>query len=261
MLKALNTSATGMASQEANVNTIANNIANVNTVGYKKNRAEFEDLLYETINEAGGRSSANTQYNVGIQVGSGSRLSGTRKIYSAGSPVNTKNPFDMMINGEGFFGIVMPDGSVNYTRNGAFNIDAQGNLVTQNGYAVFPGINLPPQTTNVNITMDGKVEAFTKDQVEPNEVGTIPVFTFANPVGLKSVGGNLLKQTNASGQPNQQIAGNENAGNIMQGILESSNVSVMNEMTNLIKAQRAYEMNSKVMNVADQMLGTVNNVR
>ena len=261
MLKALNTAATGMTAQEVNVNTISQNIANVNTVGYKKSRTEFEDLLYETVQDAGSRSSNNSLYNVGVQVGSGAKVSATRKEFSQGSPQITNRPFDMMINGDGFFGVILPNGEVRYSRDGAFNVDAGVNLVTKHGYKVFPSLTLPPATKSVNVAEDGTVEVYLNNQVEPINAGQIPVFTFVNPVGLRNAGGNLYQITRSSGKPIQNIPGQNNAGSIMQGSLETSNVSVMNEMTDLIKAQRAYEMNSKVMGVADQMLQTVNNIR
>ncbi len=261
LLKALNTAATGMASQEANVNTISNNIANANTIGFKKSRAEFDDLLYATVKEAGSRSSATTRYTVGVQIGTGSKLSATRKIFEQGNPQITNRPFDFMINGDGFFAIIMPNNEVRYTRDGSFNVDKTGTLVTKHGYKVFPGITLPPNTVSVQVSESGNVDAYVNGQVEPINVGQIPLFTFTNPVGLKSLGKNLYGVSSASGAPTQLIAGQQNAGIIMQGALEASNVSIMNEMTNLIKAQRAYEMNSKVMGVADQMLQTVNNIR
>ena len=261
MIRALHTSASGMAAQESNVNTISNNIANVNTTGFKKARTEFDDLLYETVQEAGAKSSANTEYNVGHQVGSGAKVSATRKIHTQGSPQMTNNPYDLMVNGEGFMGIVSPNGEMKYTRDGSFNVDAQGTLVTRAGHKVFPGINVPPNVMRLNISEDGLVEAFTRESVEPIQLGSIPVFTFVNPVGLRSDGGNLLSATTGSGQAIQNKPGENGSGILMQGAIESSNVNVMNEMTDLIKAQRAYEMNSKVMGVADQMLQTVNNVR
>lgn len=261
-MRALQTAATGMAAQEANVNTIANNVANVNTTGFKKGRAEFEDLLYQTIQEAGARSSADTQYNVGTQQGSGVKLSSTRKIMEQGAPQITNGPFDFMVSGgEGFFGVLLPNGNLRYTRDGSFNVDAAGGLVTKDGFKVFPGINVPAGTTSVNVSENGAVEAFVKDQVEPNNIGSIPLFTFVNPVGLANESGNLLRETSASGGPIQTVAGESNAGTIMQGALETSNVNIMNEMTNMIKAQRAYEMNSKVMGIADSMLNTVNQIR
>lgn len=261
MIRALHTAATGMASQEANVNTISNNLANVNTTGFKKARTEFDDLLYETVQEAGARSDADSQYNVGIQVGSGSKVSATRKVHSQGSPQMTNNPYDLMVNGEGFIGIVGAGGEMKFTRDGSFNVDAQGSLVTRAGHKVFPGITVPPNVMSINIAENGTVEAFLRNSPEPLQLGQIPVFTFVNPVGLRSEGGNMLVPTQSSGQPNQGVPGTDNTGTLMQGALESSNVSVMNEMTDLIKAQRAYEMNSKVMGVADQMLQTVNNIR
>lgn len=261
MLKALHTAASGMSAQEANVSTISNNIANVNTTGFKKGRTEIEDLTYETIQEAGARSSASTQYNVGTQIGSGARVSAVRKEFTVGSPQITNNPFDLMINGEGFFGIIMPNGELKFTRDGSFNVDAQGMLVNKQGYKVYPTLSFPPNTSSVSISEDGKAQAFTKGQPEPTEVGQIPVFTFVNPVGLKSSGMNLYQVSLSSGAPIQIIAGTDNAGPIMQGTLEASNVSPMTEMTDLIRAQRAYEMNSKVMGVADQMMQTINNIR
>jgi flagellar basal-body rod protein FlgG len=261
MMRALNTAATGMAAQEMHVNTISNNVANLNTTAYKKQRAEMEDLLYETVTEAGARSAANTRHNVGLQVGSGSRVSAVRKEFTQGSPKLTNNPFDLMINGEGFFGILLPNGTTMYTRDGSFNVDSTGTLVNRAGYRLFPGITFPPGTQSVNITEDGTVEYYINGQTQPNVIGQVPIFTFINQVGLKSHGGNLYRETATSGQPIQNVAGTSNAGRVQQGALESSNVSIMNEMTGLIRAQRAYEMNSKVMGVSDQMLQTVNNIR
>ncbi len=261
MFQALNTAATGMGAQATNVSTISNNIANVNTIGFKKGRTEFEDLLYETETEAGSRSTASTTYNVGTQIGTGAKVAAVRKIFSQGNPQITNNPFDFMINGDGFFEILLPNGSKSYTRHGVFNTDAQGNLVTSEGYQLSPGLTFPPNTLTVKVSDSGTVDAYIQGQVEPINVGQIPLYTFMNPAGLKSLGGNLYNTTVASGVPMQHVAGTENSGTIMQGALESSNVSIMNEMTNLIQAQRAYEMNSKVMGVADQMLQTVNNIR
>jgi len=261
MIRALHTAATGMGAQEANVNNISNNIANVNTTGFKKARTEFDDLLYETVQEAGAKSSAVTDYNVGLQVGSGAKVSATRKIHTQGSPQMTNNPYDLMINGEGFMGVIAPNGELKFTRDGSFNVDAQGNMVSRAGHKVFPGIVVPPNVMKIHISERGDVNAYTPDSVEPINLGQIPVFTFVNPVGLRSDGGNLLAATAGSGQPVQSTAGENGSGILMQGAIESSNVNVMNEMTDLIKAQRAYEMNSKVMGVADQMLQTVNNIR
>lgn len=261
MLRALNTAATGMASQESHVSTISNNIANANTTAFKQGRTEFEDLLYETLQEPGGRSSGNTQYNVGIQIGSGSKVSATRRIHSQGNPIITNNPFDLMINGEGFFGVIDGRNQIGFTRDGSFNIDAQGNLVTRNGGRVFPGITVPPNTSSISVGENGTVEAYISGQVQPQNIGQIPVFTFINPVGLRAKEGNLLTTTTSSGEAIQNISGENNAGVINQGALEASNVNMMTEMTNLIKAQRAYQANAKVMGIADQMLNTINTVR
>jgi len=261
MMRALHTSATGMAAQESNVNTISNNIANVNTTGFKKARTEFDDLLYETVQEAGAKSSSNSEYNVGLQVGSGAKVSATRKIHSQGSPQMTNNPYDLMVNGEGFLGVIGPNGELKYTRDGSFNVDSQGNMVSRAGHKVFPGIVIPPNVLKISISESGTVEAFTRETIEPINLGQVPVFTFVNPVGLRSEGGNLMAATTGSGQAIQNIPGENGSGMLMQGAIEASNVNVMNEMTDLIKAQRAYEMNSKVMGVADQMLQTVNNIR
>ncbi len=261
MLKALNTAATGMAAQEQNVNTISNNISNVNTVGFKKSRTEFEDLLYETVEEAGGRSSATTQYAVGTQTGSGAKVSASRKVLTQGDPIVTDNPYDLMLNGDGYFGIIDPKGQLKFTRDGAFSVDSQGNIVNKNGYKLYPGITVPPQTSYINISENGQVEAQFKNQPEPQNLGQLPVFTFVNSTGLRAEGKNLFAATSGSGQAIENIPGENNAAVVQQGMLESSNVSIMKEMTNLIKAQRAYEMNSKVMSTADQLLQITNNIR
>ena len=261
MFRALNTAATGMSAQEQNVSAISNNIANLNTTGFKKGRTEFEDLLYETITEAGSKSSATTEYNVGLQIGTGAKVTAVRKEFSLGDPQLTNNPFDFMIRGQGFFGLILPSGEVQYTRDGSFNVEKTGTLVDKNGYKVFPGLVFPPNTKSVHVSNDGKVDAYIEGQIEPVNIGQMPVFTFINPVGLKSMGRNLFRTTTSSGVAIQNIPGQENSGPIEQGTLESSNVKIMNEMTSLIKAQRAYEMNSKVMGIADQMLQTINNIR
>ncbi|MEC7274699.1 MAG: flagellar basal-body rod protein FlgG [Bdellovibrionota bacterium] len=259
--RALNTAATGMAAQEAHVSTISNNIANVNTNGFKKERVEFESLHYQTIKAQGSQTGADSYHNIGHQVGSGSKVSGVSREFTQGSPQITNNPFDLMINGEGFFGVIMPDQTIAYTRDGSFNVNSQGVLVNRSGFAIIPNLQFPPDTISVNITEEGTVEAFIKNQVEPTNVGQIPVFTFTNNTGLVALGGNNYKPSRSSGVPIQNVAGEAKSGSIRQGALESSNVSIMNEMTELIKAQRAYEMNSKVMKVADEILQTVNTIR
>jgi flagellar basal-body rod protein FlgG len=261
MIRALNTAATGMKAQEENVNVIANNISNVNTTGFKKERAEFSDLLYQTVEAPGSMNSESAMRNVGVQVGSGTKLTGIRKDFTVGNPQITNNPLDLMISGDGFFGIQKDNGQIAYTRDGSFGVDATGTIVTKSGDKLFPGVQFPPNTTTISIAANGQVSAFVQGQVEPIQVTSIPVFRFINPTGLSSMGGNLFQETPASGPAAQMVAGAENVGPISQGMIETSNVSVMNEMTNMIKAQRAYEMNSKVMNVADRMLETVNNIR
>jgi flagellar basal-body rod protein FlgG len=261
MIRALNTAATGMQSQDSMVNNIANNIANVNTNGFKGSRTEFEDLLYDTVKEAGEQTTGTASHTVGHQVGSGSRVVATRKEFTQGPTQVTNNPYDLSIQGEGFFGIVGANEERYYTRDGSFTVSASGEIQTKSGHKLFPGFTVPQNTTHLHVAENGTVEAYIKNQVEPTNLGKLPVFTFVNAAGLKSMGGNLYAQTAGSGDPQEQEAGRGPAGSVMQGSLEGSNVNIMSEMTNLIKAQRAYEMNSKVMGVADQMLQTINNVK
>ena len=261
IMRALNTAATGMAAQESHVDTISNNIANVNTTAFKKQRAEFESLHYQTIKEAGSRTGSDTIHNVGHQVGSGARVTGTSREFSQGVSQITNNPFDLMINGDGLFAVLGPNQQVFYTRDGSFNVNSQGIVVNKQGHVLLPNLQFPPNTNTVSISESGVVEAFIKNQLQPVNVGQIPVYTFVNNAGLKALGGNNYIPSQASGAPIQNIAGQSNAGNIQQGALEASNVSIMTEMTDLIKAQRALEMNSKVMKVADEILQTVNNIR
>jgi flagellar basal-body rod protein FlgG len=259
--QALNIAATGMAAQEDNVNSISNNIANVNTIGFKRSRSESTDLLYNTVEMAGGRSFGEAKHSVGIQFGSGSKTTGTRKDFAQGLPKETNNPFDLMINGEGFFGVVKPNSEIRFTRDGAFNVDSSGVLVNKQGYKIYPNFQFPPNTISVQISESGKVDAYVQGQVEPTELGTIPIFKFMNAVGLTNEGGGLYRPSEASGTPIEGIGGENAHGVVMQGSLEVSNVNIMTEMTDLIKAQRAYEMNAKIMGVADQMLQTINNIR
>jgi flagellar basal-body rod protein FlgG len=261
MLRAIHIAASGMSAQEANVNTVANNVANANTNGFKQGRTEFDDLLYQTVQEPGAQSSGDSQYNVGIQFGSGAKASAVRKIHTQGTPIITNAPFDLMINGEGFFGLLLPNNEIKYTRDGSFSVDAQGFIVNKQGYKLFPGMALPPNTSSVNIGLNGQLDAYLPGQTEPQNLGQVAIFQFMNASGLRSEGANLLMATTSSGAPIQSVAGENNAGTIQQGALEASNVNIMNEMTNMIKAQRAYEMNSKIMGVADQMMQTTNNIR
>lgn len=261
MLKALNTAATGMAAQEMNVNTISNNITNINTTGFKRQRAEFEDLPYENIKNAGGKSRTDTLYSSGIQIGSGTKVSSVHKEFFQGNPQITNNPFDLMVSdGDGFFGIITNNQQMKYTRNGSFNVSNKGFLVNSNGFKVAPGFQLPPNSKSVNISRNGEIEVFLNNEIQPLQIGQILLFTFINPVGLRSIGQNLYQETRSSGRSIENIPGDNQAGFILQGALEMSNVSIMNEMTSLIKAQRAYEMNSKVMSIIDKMSENINNI-
>ncbi|MCY4523671.1 MAG: flagellar basal-body rod protein FlgG [Halobacteriovoraceae bacterium] len=259
--RALHTAATGMAVQERTVTNISHNISNLGTTAFKRSRTESGDLLYVTMQEPGSRSSPNTLYNVGIQFGSGAKVVATRKEFAQGIPNVTKRPFDLMIEGDGFFGIILPNDEIRYTRNGSFNLDEQGRLVNYKGYQVYPGFTFPPNTLNVDIHDNGLIDIYVAGSDEPINLGQIPVFTFTNQVGLKAMSGSLFSPTTASGDPLENIPGLNGAGAVEQGSLETSNVSIMNEMTSLIAAQRAYEMNSKVMKVVDDMMGIVNNIR
>ncbi len=260
-LKALDIASSGMAVQEENVSTISNNIANINTNGYKKNRAEFESLLYQTIKEPGSYNGITTKNNVGIQIGSGAVLSSVRRDLTQGNLKITNNPFDLMIEGDGYFGVQLPDQSILYTRDGSFGTNADGSIVNPKGYKIVPNIVVPQNTKNINITRDGTVYAYLSKTDTGTVIGQISIFTFANPVGLRAKGGNLFAKSEASGLPITNIAGQGKSGKIRQGALETSNVKIMNEMTELIRAQRAYEINAKVMRATDEMLQTINNIR
>jgi flagellar basal-body rod protein FlgG len=259
------TGAAGMIGQQANIDTISNNLANVNTSGFKKVRADFEDLLYQTVKVAGTPATEETVVPVGIQMGHGVKLAATQRMFSQGSLQNTENVYDMAINGEGFFRIQMYDGSWAYTRDGAFKIDENGRLVTSNGYWVLPDIIMPEGflPEKINITKDGRVSVIVPqiDENEPVEVGQLELYRFPNPVGLTAVGENLFKVSNASGQPIAGRPGYEGMGQIIHRFLEMSNVSVVREMVDLIVAQRAYEFNSRTIQTSDSMLGTATTLK
>ena len=259
--RALHTAATGMAVQEHTVSNISHNISNLGTTAYKRFRTESGDLWYMTLQDPGSRSSPSTFYNVGIQLGSGAKITATRKEFIQGTAQGNENPFDLMVKGEGLFAIILPNGEIKYTRNGSFNLDEQGRLVNHKGYVVHPGFTFPQNTLNVNISEDGLIEVYLAGDDNPVNLGQIPIYTFTNQVGLRAMGESLFTPTSSSGEPLENIPGVGGAGTIQQGNLESSNVSIMNEMTSLIAAQRAYEMNSKVMKVVDDMMGIVNNIR
>lgn len=261
MLKALNTAATGMQAQQTNMDVITNNLSNVSTAGFKKSRAEFEDLIYQNTREPGQAAGLNSYSPTGVQTGSGVKTSAIQKDFQIGNAVITKNPLDLQIEGSGFFQVSTPDGQVAYTRDGQFKKDAQGRVVDKNGNPLAPEITIPANATGIEITPAGEVRVYQEGVVEAQQVGNIELTSFVNPAGLKSVGRNLFVSTGASGQAINAGAGTQGLGFISQGQYESSNVNVVDEMVNMISAQRAYETNSKAIQAADQMLQTVNALR
>ncbi|VBB08915.1 flagella basal body rod proteins signature [Lucifera butyrica] len=261
MIRALWTAGTGMAAQQNNLDVISNNLANVNTAGFKKSRSDFEDLMYETVRQAGSTTGPNTQLPTGIQIGHGVRQVATQKIYTAGNLTNTGNSYDMAIQGDGFFQITMPDGTLAYTRDGSFSKDSNGILVTSEGYPVEPQINVPSDATSISVSSTGDVTAAIPGQTAPQDLGQIQLARFVNPAGLNSIGGNLLTETAASGTPVVSDPGTDGAGTIANQYLEMSNVQVVEEMVNMIVAQRAYEVNSKAITTADDMLNIADNLK
>jgi flagellar basal-body rod protein FlgG len=254
MHPALWVSKSGLQAQDLALTTVSNNLANVSTTGFKKDRPVFEDLLYQIQRQPGANSSADTRLPTGLQVGTGVRTAGTQKVFTTGSLQLTDQPLDMAVNGRGFFQIQMPDGTLSYTRDGTFNINAEGTVVNVNGYALEPQINVPELTNQLTISSDGIVQATLFGDPTPQELGQIDLVDFINPAGLQASGGNLFKETAASGAPNVGVAANDGFGSIEQGALENSNVEVVEELVKMITVQRAYEMNSKVVSAADQML-------
>ncbi|MBP2645294.1 MAG: flgG 2 [Firmicutes bacterium] len=261
MMRALWTAGSGMIAQQANIDVVSNNLANVNTSGFKKNRIDFADLMYQTIRQAGAPTGAGTQLPTGIQMGHGVREVATQKILTQGNFQQTGNPLDMAIEGDGFFQVTAPDGTIAYTRDGAFKRDSQGRIVTSEGYPLEPQITIPQNATNVNISSEGIVSAAIPGQTGTQELGQIQIARFINPAGLDSMGRNLLTETSASGAPTIINPGTEGAGTLVQQYLEMSNVQVVEEMVNMIVAQRAYEINSKAITTADEMLGQAANLR
>jgi flagellar basal-body rod protein FlgG len=254
-MRALSIAATGMQAQQTNVETIANNLANMNTTGFKQQRAEFEDLLYQNVLTPGSQTSdAGTFAPNGIQIGAGVKTSAIYRINTQGDLQSTGNPYDVAVQGAGYFQIQQPDGTNAYTRSGNFSTSAQGQLVTQDGLLVLPGITVPSNATSVTINNQGQVLATVAGNVTPQTVGQLELTVFPNPAGLNSVGSNMFLETPASGTPQTGVPGSPGYGTIQQGYLETSNVNSVDEITALITAQRAYEMNSKVVTAADQML-------
>jgi flagellar basal-body rod protein FlgG len=261
MLRALATSATGMIAQQLNVDAIANNLANVNTPGYKRSRPEFQDLLYQTVGATGASGSAAARVPVGVQVGHGSRLTATQKFHSQGNTQETGNPLDLTIEGAGFFKVTLPSGEISYTRDGSFKLDSEGSIVTSDGYPLEPAIAIPQEAQEVAVDAEGRITARIAGDAEPQELGQIELARFVNPAGLESIGRNLYRKTGASGDEILATPGQDGSGTIVSGYLEMSNVQVVEEMIALITAQRAYEINSKSIQTSDDMLGVVNQLK
>ncbi|SIQ08866.1 flagellar basal-body rod protein FlgG [Alkalispirochaeta americana] len=257
MMRSLWTAASGMMGQQFSIDTISNNLSNVNTTGFKRNRADFEDLLYQTVRTAGTPATEQTLVPVGVQVGHGVNIAGTQKLHIQGSLQNTGNVTDIAIEGEGFFRVMQYDGSFAYTRDGAFQIDSLGQLVTNNGLRVMPEVILPQGflRDTLAISQDGRITVQIPGVEDPLEVGQVELNRFVNPAGLNAVGDNLFKETSASGAPLSGQPGFDGMGQTLHKFLEMSNVSVVSEMVNMIVAQRAYETNSKAIQTSDSMLG------
>ncbi|GHF29384.1 flagellar basal-body rod protein FlgG [Kordiimonas sediminis] len=261
-MKSLSTAATGMLAQQMNVEVISNNIANMNTTGYKRRRAEFQDLLYQNVERVGANSSdAGTTVPSGIQIGLGVRAAGVYRIGEQGSLTNTGNPYDLAINGKGFFRVQLPDGQDAYTRAGSFQIDQNGQLVTPQGYIIQPTINIPQDARDVSINSQGEISVKLDGQVQPSIIGQLDLAIFPNEGGLEAIGNNLLIESQASGPANVSPPGQPGFGVITQGFLEASNVNAVAEITSMITAQRAYELNSKVIQTSDEMLNAANSMR
>ncbi len=257
MMRALYTAATGMEAHQVKIDVIANNLANVNTNGFKKSRADFEDLLYQTVRAPGASAAAGQASPVGQQIGLGTRTAAVSPILEQGELQNSSNTLDMAIEGSGYFQITRSNGEMGYTRAGAFKTNADGDIVTSNGELMEPQITIPEGTLDVAIAYDGTVSVTLPDQTEAEEIGTIQIATFTNPAGLRAIGHNLMIPTSSSGDPSVGVPGEEGFGGIAQGFLEMSNVNVVDEMVGMIVGQRAYEISSKVISTADEMLQSI----
>ena len=260
MIRALYTAASGMNAQQTNIDNVAHNLANVNTAGFKKARMQFEDLVYDETKVSGSATSAAGEAPIGLEMGLGTRPIATARDFTKGNLRATNSPLDLAIEGDGFFQITLPDGTTGYSRAGSLQRDAQGMLVTSDGYPLEPQISVPANATAVMISKDGIVSASIAGQQATQQLGTLELATFQNPAGLRPMGGNLFSATTASGDPQTGVPGTDGRGTIAQGFLEDSNVSVVEEMVNMILGQRAYEANSKVIKAADEMLAHVNNL-
>ena len=261
-MRALNTAATGMQAQQLNVEVIANNIANMNTTGFKRQRAEFQDLLYQNVERMGVTSSdAGTIVPTGVQVGVGVKAGSVYRVTEQGSFTQTQNPYDVAIQGEGYFIVQLPDGRDAYTRAGNFSLSAEGQIVTEDGFTVAPGISVPSDAVGLSINRQGVVQAIMADGTAPQDLGALEMARFVNPAGLEAIGDNAFLETPASGTANRGLPGQVGFGTVMQNFLEASNVNAVTEISALITAQRAYEMNSKVITTTDEMLRSTSNLR
>ncbi|MCS6837636.1 MAG: flagellar basal-body rod protein FlgG [Bdellovibrionaceae bacterium] len=261
MIRALNTAATGMMAQQDHLDVVSHNIANASTTGFKKSRAEFEDLIYHNLKNPGEASGLNSITPTGVQIGLGVRTASVQKDMEMGPAIVTKNPLDLQIEGNGFFQLRTPDGQLVYTRDGQFKRDPTGRIVDKNGNSLEPEIVIPSEATGVEITPQGEVRIVTSESFQPQTIGQIDVVTFVNPAGLKALGKNLFAQSASSGNPTVNRPGMNGAGALAQGQIEGSNVNIVEEMIQMIRAQRAYETNAKSVQTADQMLQTINNLR
>jgi flagellar basal-body rod protein FlgG len=261
MIKAIRTAATGMVAQQMNVDVIANNLANVNTTGFKQTKLEFQDVLYQDYRKAGAASALGSRVPTGLSIGYGTRPASTVRHYTSGDLQMTGNPLDMAIAGDGFFQVQLPDGTTGYTRDGAFKMSAEGQIVTSDGYFLQPQVSIPEDTVSVSVGVDGTIEVIQVGQQEPTNIGQIELARFVNPAGLSAQGRNILVPTGASGTPITDVPSQNGLGTVDQGYLEMSNVQVVDEMVNMIVAQRAYEMNSKAIQTADDMASIANNLK
>ena len=254
MASALDIAKTGLDALQTRMSVISNNLANVGTTGYKKGRASFEDLLYETVSQPGGSTSENTELPSGLMLGTGVRTVSTEKIFTQGSLSRTDSSLDVAIQGRGFLQILLPDGATAYTRDGSFSINSQGQMVTSSGYELDPSVTIPSETLSVTIGADGTVSAVTAGSSASSQIGTLQLADFINPQGLQPIGQNMFKETVASGSPQTSTPGLNGLGTLIQGSLEGSNVNVVEELVNMIETQRSYEMNSKAIQTVDEML-------
>ena len=252
---------TGLEAQQTRMSVVSNNLANVNTTGFKRSNTIFQDLLYQNVRQAGGQTSQDTQLPSGLMLGTGTRVVATEKLYSQGNIIKSENPLDVAIQGRGFFQVLLPDGTLAYTRDGTFQMDSQGQLVTSTGYQIQPAVTIPDGAQGITIGNDGTVSVSLTGQATPTQVGSLQLADFVNPAGLQAIGENLALETAASGSPQTGTPGLNGLGQTLQGSRESSNVNVVEELVDMIETQRAYEMNSKAVQTTDEMLRfIVNNV-